>query len=68
MSLCIGAAIIWLFFGILVGVFSAVTAGRFSDRLITILALIGDLDAGLHGSAIVLRYFLAERPNRPALP
>ena len=28
MSLCIGAAIIWLFFGILVGLISAVKAGR----------------------------------------
>src|SRR5438034_7680211 len=27
-SLCIGAGIIWLFFGILVGLLSAVTAGR----------------------------------------
>src|SRR6478736_9534437 len=41
MSLCIGAAIIWLFFGILVGVISAVFAGRFSDRAITTAALIG---------------------------
>src|SRR5947209_7915350 len=40
-SLCIGAGIIWLFFGILVGVLSSVTAGRLSDRLITTLALIG---------------------------
>lgn len=40
-SLCIGAAIIWLFFGTVVGVFSAVTAGKVSDRLITTLALIG---------------------------
>ena len=40
-SLTIGAGIIWLFFGILVGVISAITAGRWSDRLITVLALIG---------------------------
>jgi peptide/nickel transport system permease protein len=40
-SLSIGAAIIWLTFGILAGVISAVTAGRLSDRLITIFALIG---------------------------
>ena len=40
-SLTIGASIIWLAFGILVGVISAVTAGRLSDRLITILALVG---------------------------
>ena len=40
-SLAIGAAIIWLFFGVLVGVISAVTAGGVSDRGITVLALIG---------------------------
>src|SRR5439155_391965 len=40
-SLCIGAGIIWLLFGVLVGFFSAVTAGRWSDRLITTFALIG---------------------------
>src|SRR5258708_1794793 len=41
LSLTIGAAIIWLFFGILVGVIAAVTAGRFSDRAVTALALVG---------------------------
>jgi peptide/nickel transport system permease protein len=39
-SLTIGAGIIWLFFGIMVGVISAITAGRLSDRVITVLALI----------------------------
>jgi peptide/nickel transport system permease protein len=34
-SLAVGAAVIWLLFGVLVGVFSAITAGRLSDRLIT---------------------------------
>jgi peptide/nickel transport system permease protein len=41
LSLAIGAAFIWLFLGIVVGVISAVTAGRFSDRFVTVLALIG---------------------------
>src|SRR3954464_13853288 len=40
-SLSIGAAIIWLFFGVMVGVISAITAGRLSGRMITIFALIG---------------------------
>src|SRR5512142_3313048 len=31
-SLCIGAGIIWLFFGVVVGTISAITAGRASDR------------------------------------
>ena len=40
-SLCIGAAAIWMFFGILFGYLSAVKAGRFTDRALTILALAG---------------------------
>jgi peptide/nickel transport system permease protein len=59
-SLCIGAAIIWLFWGIVVGVVSAVTAGRWSDRLITVLALIG-ISMPVFFLAIVMRYLLAEK-------
>ena len=40
-ALAIGAAIIWMFFGVALGLFSAVRAGGFSDRLLTVLALIG---------------------------
>jgi peptide/nickel transport system permease protein len=40
-SLVIGAAIIWLFFGVLFGIISALYAGRFPDRALTILAMIG---------------------------
>ena len=58
-SLCIGAGIIWLVFGILVGVISAVKAGRWSDRAITILALIG-ISMPVFWLGIVLRYFFAE--------
>jgi peptide/nickel transport system permease protein len=58
-SLAIGAAIIWLFFGILVGVISAVTAGRTSDRLITVLALIG-ISMPVFWLGLVARYYLAE--------
>jgi peptide/nickel transport system permease protein len=66
-SLCIGAAIIWLVFGILVGVISAVTAGRWSDRLITTLALIG-ISMPVFFLGIVMRYFLAEKPAHPIFP
>jgi peptide/nickel transport system permease protein len=66
-SLCIGAGIIWLFFGIAVGVISAVTAGRWSDRLITIFALIG-VSMPVFFLGIVLRYFLAEKPANPPFP
>lgn len=40
-SLVIGAGLIWLFSGIALGTFSAVRAGRFSDRFVTVLAIIG---------------------------
>ncbi len=56
-SLAIGAAIIWFGFWVLVGAISAVTAGRISDRAITVLALIG----------ISLPVVLA-RPDRSLLP
>jgi peptide/nickel transport system permease protein len=59
-SLSIGAAIIWLSFGILAGVISAVTAGRWSDRLITILALIG-ISMPVFWLGFVARYVLAEK-------
>jgi peptide/nickel transport system permease protein len=41
LSLCIGAAVIWMFFAILFGYLSAVRAGGIGDRLLTILALVG---------------------------
>jgi peptide/nickel transport system permease protein len=66
-SLCIGAGLIWLFFGILVGVLSAVTAGRWSDRLITALALVG-VSMPVFWLGIVMRYFLAEKPSHPPFP
>jgi peptide/nickel transport system permease protein len=58
-SLTIGASIIWLAFGILVGTISAVTAGRLSDRLITILALIG-ISMPVFWLGIITRYYFAE--------
>jgi peptide/nickel transport system permease protein len=58
-SLTIGAGIIWLFFGILVGVMSAITAGRLSDRVITVLALIG-ISMPVFWLGIITRYYLAE--------
>src|SRR2546430_891105 len=59
-SLSIGAAIVWMFFGILVGVISAVKAGRWSDRVITIVALIG-ISMPVFWLGILVRYFLAEK-------
>jgi peptide/nickel transport system permease protein len=59
LSLTVGAGIIWLFFGIVVGVTSAVTAGRLSDRVITVLALIG-ISMPVFWLGIIARYYLAE--------
>ena len=41
LALAIGAAIIWLVVGVLLGLFTAVRAGQWSDTLVTVLALIG---------------------------
>jgi peptide/nickel transport system permease protein len=41
LSLAIGAGIIWLGLGILFGFLSAMRAGRFLDRALTVLALVG---------------------------
>jgi len=40
-SLAIGAALIWFGVGVLLGLVSAVRAGRATDRLITVLAVVG---------------------------
>jgi peptide/nickel transport system permease protein len=58
-SLSIGAGIIWLFFGIVVGVVSGMTAGRWSDRTITVLALIG-ISMPVFWLGLISRYYLAE--------
>ena len=40
-SLAIGAAIMWMFFAVGLGLFTAMRAGQFSDRFLTVLALVG---------------------------
>jgi len=40
-SLAIGAAIMWMAFAVAIGLYTAVKAGQFSDRFLTVLALIG---------------------------
>src|SRR5215213_1459397 len=41
LALAFGAAILWMFVAICFGLYSAVKAGRFADRFLTIIALIG---------------------------
>jgi peptide/nickel transport system permease protein len=57
-SLALGAGLIWLGFGILFGLVSAISAGRFTDRALTVLAMIGvSSPVFLLGAASL--YFLA---------
>lgn len=57
-SLCIGAAAIWLFFGLLFGYLSAVRAGGALDRALTVLALIG-ISMPVFWLGALLLYYLA---------
>jgi len=41
LSLAIGAAILWMALAIALGLYSALRAGAFSDRVLTVLALVG---------------------------
>lgn len=56
-SLCIGAAVIWMAFGLLFGYLSAVRAGRLADRTLTILALVG-ISLPVFFLASILLYYL----------
>ena len=67
LSLCVGAGIIWLSFGILVGVISAVTAGQMSDRLITVFALIG-ISLPVFWLGLIARYLFAQGHPLAILP
>ena len=40
-ALAIGAALMWMLFATALGIYTAVRAGRFADRFLTILALVG---------------------------
>jgi peptide/nickel transport system permease protein len=60
LSVCVGAALIWLLFGILFGYVSAVRAGRLTDRLLMVLALVGISMPVMWLGAILLRYLSFE--------
>ncbi|HEU4735990.1 MAG TPA: ABC transporter permease, partial [Solirubrobacterales bacterium] len=55
-SLCIGAAVLWMFFGILFGYLSAVRAGGLLDRALTMLAVVGISIPVFWLAAILLNY------------
>ena len=56
-SLCIGAAVIWMFFGILFGYLSAVRAGGWLDRALTVVAVAG-ISIPVFCSAAIFLYYL----------
>lgn len=56
-SLCIGAAVIWMALAILFGYLSAVHAGKFTDRALTILSLVG-ISMPVFWLAAMLLYYL----------
>jgi len=55
-SLCIGSAVIWMFFGILFGYLSAVRAGGLLDRALTVVAVAGISMPVFWLAAILLNY------------
>ena len=59
-SLCIGAAVIWMFFGILFGYLSAVRAGGLLDRALTVVAVTGISIPVFWLAAILLNYLTYE--------
>jgi peptide/nickel transport system permease protein len=59
-SLVIGAAVIWVFFGVLFGVLSALYAGRFVDRTLTALSMVG-ISLPVFWVGALLLYYLSDR-------
>ena len=71
LSLAIGAGIIWFSFGVLFGVLSAVKAGRFTDRALTVLSMTGVSTPVFFLGAILLYLFaykIAIFPNTGYVP
>src|ERR1700712_808989 len=58
LSLCIGAAVLWMTLAVVFGYLSAVHAGRFTDRALTILSLVG-LSRPVFWLAAMLLYYLS---------
>jgi peptide/nickel transport system permease protein len=58
MSLCIGAAVLWMAVSVVFGYLSAIHAGKLTDRTLTILALIG-ISMPVFWLAAILLYFFS---------
>jgi peptide/nickel transport system permease protein len=62
LSLAIGAGIIWLTLGVLFGILTAVKAGRFTDRAVTVLTFIGVSSPPFFLGALAI-YYLGYKAN-----
>jgi peptide/nickel transport system permease protein len=65
-SLCVGAAVIWMFFAILFGYLSAVKAGGWLDTSLTVLAVTGISMPVFWLAAIFFNYFVYKTEIFPA--
>jgi peptide/nickel transport system permease protein len=58
LSLCIGAAVLWMTLAVIFGYLSAVHSGKFTDRALTILSLTG-ISMPVFWLAAILLYYLS---------
>jgi len=58
LSLCVGAAVLWMTLAVVFGYLSAVRAGKFTDRALTVLSLVG-ISMPVFWLAAILLYFLS---------
>jgi peptide/nickel transport system permease protein len=65
-SLCIGAAVIWMLFGILFGYLSAVRAGGLLDKLLTVVAVAGISIPVIWLASVLLSYLAYKTDLFPA--
>jgi peptide/nickel transport system permease protein len=61
-SLAIGAAIMWMVFAIGLGLYTALRAGKFSDRFLTVLALVG-ISMPVFWLGALMSYYLGFKAN-----
>lgn len=57
LSLVVGAGILWLVVSILIGTLAAIKAGRYTDRVLTVLAMIGVSMPPFFLGAVLIYYF-----------
>ncbi|MGI8557541.1 MAG: ABC transporter permease [Solirubrobacteraceae bacterium] len=62
LSLSIGAGVIWLALGVLFGLLSAMTAGHLTDRIVTVLSMIG-VSTPVFFLGAMMSYYLGYKAN-----